>query len=144
MAAIISLDPRVRDAWLSSWIGQDMFCATAIQELHAMLPGRHFMVVLTIARAGQPYSVVFRAWKTPPSAVPLGTPPGFQTRRLAAIAHLGKHAVEQDPLPDHLFISKRSGDPCSFVEALDHARGMSRFWPCPVIYVFDGTAYSRA
>jgi hypothetical protein len=142
---IIPIDPIVRDRWLSNWMAHDPFSKEAIRNLQMELSAKHYLAVVTLTRTGQPFSLVFRSQKTV-SLVGKRFKAVFKSPgdRTAISARFQNQPIDLDPLSDQLIISAQGNSLCSFREAMAIAEEKIRWWPCPVIYTFDGTNIGRA
>jgi len=141
---IVPLEQPIIDQWYSAWSQESLFSEPAIRYLGSLIPAEHFMVVVTTNRQGFPRSLVFRLQRTVQAA-------GHRVRDIlaregqspSAAASLRQpihlHPLEGDPV-----VSRWGNDPCTFAEAINQARYLSRWSRCSVIFAYDGSGVGHA
>jgi hypothetical protein len=144
MTRIVSLEQPIIDQWCSAWSQGSLFSEPAIRHLGSLIRAEHFMVVVTLNRQGFPQSLVFRLQRTVQAAGHrLGDILAREGQRPSGAAYL-RQPIDLRPLEDDPIVSRWGNDACTFAEALNQARYLSRWSRCSVIYTYDGAGAGHA
>jgi hypothetical protein len=143
MTRIMPLEQSIIDQWCSAWSQESLFSEPAIRHLGSLIPAEHFMVVATMNCQGSPRSLVFRLQRTVQAAGHrLRDTVAREGQRLSA-AYL-RQPIRLRPLEDDPVVSRWGNDTCTFAEAMNQARYLSRWSRCNVIFVYDGSGVGHA
>jgi hypothetical protein len=145
MCKIVALDQPLIAEWHAHWPSEQVYSNISVRSLQTLIPDEHFMMVMTLRRGGEPRSLVFRMKRTVrPAGQRIWHEAEVRGGRGALAAAYPQMPISLRPFEDDPIITRDGSSPCTFVEALEHARHLAHFCGCPVIYTYDGSGWGTA